>query len=573
MSFAHGNRRALAGIAATATLGGFAEAGVLIMIARLAFAVASHDSSIKVGAGPIGPYTVAVSALIAVGFGLVAVRIVLQVVQARLIVGTNVRVQRNVRSQVVRRYLAASWALQSDERQGRLQEMVGGYSSAVAGAVMTLSTGVVAILSLATFLLTAFAVSAVAAIGVALAALLLALMLRPLRSAVRRASAANNAATLRLATDVNETTSHAQEVRVFGVEHQVGGRIAQKIDDVATSSRRAGMLGAIAPVLYQGTAMFLLVGAMAVVYAADFGRLGALGDVVLIIVRSLTYEQSLQTAYQSLHASAPALELVRDELDRYAASAMDRSGEEVGRIGALTFEQVEFEYEPGRPVLRDVSFDVRHGEIVGIVGPSGAGKSTLVQLVLRLRDPVHGRVLADGRDVRALALDDWYRHMSFVPQDPVLFAGTVAENIRFFREGADDADVERAAKLANLHDEVMAMPLGYDTSVGERGGHLSGGQRQRLCIARALVEEPDLLVFDEPTSSLDVKSESLIRETIAGLKTRTTVFVIAHRLSTLTICDRIMVLLDGRVEGFDTPARLESGNPFYREALQLSGMR
>ena len=180
---------------------------------------------------------------------------------------------------------------------------------------------------------------------------------------------------------------------------------------------------------------------------------------------------------------------------------------------------------------------------------------------------------ADGRDVRELSLDGWYRHVSFVPQDPALFAGSVADNIRFYRDGIDRAAIERAAKLANLHDEVMAWPTGYDTPVGEQGGQLSGGQRQRLCIARALVDEPDVLVFDEPTSSLDVRSEALIRDAMAGLAPRATVFVIAHRLSTLSICDRIMVLLDGELQGFDAPQRLEASNPFYREALALSGLR
>jgi ABC-type multidrug transport system fused ATPase/permease subunit len=239
----------------------------------------------------------------------------------------------------------------------------------------------------------------------------------------------------------------------------------------------------------------------------------------------------------------------------------------------MAFDGVSFEYVAETPVLRDVSFQIPHGDIVGIVGPSGAGKSTLVQLVLRLREPTTGRVLADGRDVRELSLESWYERVSFVPQDPALFAGSIADNIRFYRDGVDQADIERAAKLANLHDEVMSWSGGYDTPVGERGGQLSGGQRQRLCIARALVGEPDMLVFDEPTSALDVKSEALIRDTIAGLAPRTTVLVIAHRLSTLSICDRIMVVLAGELQGFDAPDRLEAENPFYREALQLSGLR
>ena len=149
----------------------------------------------------------------------------------------------------------------------------------------------------------------------------------------------------------------------------------------------------------------------------------------------------------------------------------------------------------------------------------------------------------------------------------------MAENIRFFRDDIDDAAIEHAARLANLHDEIMAWPRGYDTPVGERGSEISGGQRQRLCIARALVTEPDILVLDEPTSSLDVKSETLVRATIAGLAPRTTVFVIAHRLSTLSICNRIMVIRDGILQGFDEPANLEMTSSFYREALLLSSIR
>jgi ABC-type multidrug transport system fused ATPase/permease subunit len=148
----------------------------------------------------------------------------------------------------------------------------------------------------------------------------------------------------------------------------------------------------------------------------------------------------------------------------------------------------------------------------------------------------------------------------------------VTDNIVFFRHGIEPSAVEDAARRANLHDEVAAMPDGYETSVGERGSHLSGGQRQRLCIARALVEQPDVLVLDEPTSALDVRSETLIRETLAALAPQTTVFVVAHRMSTLDICDRIMVLQDGRLEGFDPPTVLAARNRFYQEALALSGL-
>ena len=193
--------------------------------------------------------------------------------------------------------------------------------------------------------------------------------------------------------------------------------------------------------------------------------------------------------------------------------------------------------------------------------------------MLRLRQPTSGAVLADGVDARDISLDAWSRQFSFVPQDPALFSGSVAENIRFFRADVDDTAIEQASRLAHLHDDVVSWPNGYETQVGGRGHQLSGGQRQRLCIARALVGRPSIVVLDEPTSALDVKSESLVRETLAALAPECTVIVIAHRLSTLNICDRIMVVLNGALQGFDTSTTLETTNPFYREALELSGMR
>ena len=172
-----------------------------------------------------------------------------------------------------------------------------------------------------------------------------------------------------------------------------------------------------------------------------------------------------------------------------------------------------------------------------------------------------------------LSRAEWARKVTFVPQQAHLVAGTVADNIRFFRDDVSDEQVAEAARLANLHDEVLAMVDGYDRQVGEQGSHLSGGQQQRLIIARALVEDPDVLILDEPTSSLDVRSESLIRKTLDQLRERMTVIIIAHRLSTLDICDRIMVIQDGELKAFDTPENLEKDNDFYREALALSGLR
>ncbi len=500
-------------------------------------------------------------------------RTALQMLTARMSARITANVTLRERRELMHLLLNASWQLQSGLRGGRAQELVSGYVAGTSGALTALVGLLTSSFNLGAMLLAAFFVSPIASAGAAAAALLIGLLLRPLRSAVRRATGRRADANLAMATDITEMTAALQEVRIFGVGANVERRIVDQAANVSELGYRVGLRTALIPAIYQGVAMMLIVGALAIVYGAGVTGLASLGGVVLIMIRSLTSAQGVQSAIQGMHAAAPYVEVLQDEKQRFRTAGVPEGGDPISKLTAIEFRDVSFAYEPDVPVLHDVSFSTRPGEIVGIVGPSGAGKSTLVQLLLRLRDPVSGSILADGRDVRELSLDDWYQRMTFVPQDASLFAGTVADNIRFFREDVEQSAVEAAAKLAHIHDDIMAWPLGYETPVGERGGQLSGGQRQRLCIARALVGDPDVVVLDEPTSALDVKSESLMRKTLENLAPSKTVFVIAHRLSTLSICERTMVILDGRMQGFDTPEQLESTNPFYREALVLSGMR
>ena len=573
--FLVGQRRRLVLLSGSAALGGFAEAAVLVLISRIAFALASEGSQrshVRIDFGPIDT-TVGLPLLIGLTAALVALRLALNIGQARLSARTGTSVLSRTRKQLVALYLGGSWSLQAEEREGRLQELLTTYALNASTSVLTLANGMVAIFNLSAFVLTALAVSPVGAVVVAITALLLAAMLRPVRAAIRRRSRRSADANLALATALTELASTTQEVRIFEVEPQVRRRLDAQTDVAAEEQYRTSVLGQVTPAFYQSMALFLVVAALAVAYAVDFNQLASLGAVILIMLRSLTYGQGAQTSLQALHTAVPYLEALQAEEARYRAAAIDRTGDPIGEIHDLAFDGVGFEYEPGQPVLSDLSFRVNRGEIIGIVGPSGAGKSTLVQLLLRLREPTDGRLLVGGRDVRELSIDDWYHQVTFVPQDARLFAGTIADNIRFFRDDVTDAAVEEAAKQAHLHDDIVARPLGYETPIGERGGHLSGGQKQRLCIARALLEHPSIVVLDEPTSSLDARSEALMRETISELVPDVTVFVIAHRPSTLSMCDRIMVIHDGELQGFDKPAQLEEANPFYRDVLKLSGMR
>jgi subfamily B ATP-binding cassette protein MsbA len=219
-----------------------------------------------------------------------------------------------------------------------------------------------------------------------------------------------------------------------------------------------------------------------------------------------------------------------------------------GRLkGAITFDHIAFGYGDGTPVLRDVSFSIEPGQVVGIVGPTGSGKSTVLSLVPRFYNPTSGRVLIDGADVSTYKLAALRSQVGFVLQETVLFRGTIRENIAYGRPGATDEEVVAAAKVANADEFISRMAHGYDSSVGERGDTLSGGQRQRIGIARAIIRNSPIMILDEPTAALDTESERLVIEGLERLMKGRTVIMIAHRLSTLVDADKIVVLKDGVV--------------------------
>ncbi|MCZ8522141.1 MULTISPECIES: ABC transporter ATP-binding protein [Paenibacillus] len=249
--------------------------------------------------------------------------------------------------------------------------------------------------------------------------------------------------------------------------------------------------------------------------------------------------------------------------------------------GDIRFEEVSFGYpaaesgEPGREVLRSISFHARPGEVVALVGPSGAGKSTLVQLLPRFYDPRDGRVLIDGGDLRDYRLEEARGHMAVVLQDNILFSGTVYENIAYGRPEASPEEVQAAAAAANAHGFISAWEEGYGTLVGERGLRLSGGQKQRIAIARALLKNPRILILDEATSALDAESEALVTGALDTLMKGRTTLIIAHRLATVVRADQILVMDEGRIVDRGTHGELLQRSGLYRELYekQLQAMK
>ena len=232
--------------------------------------------------------------------------------------------------------------------------------------------------------------------------------------------------------------------------------------------------------------------------------------------------------------------------------------------GRIAFRDVTFSYAEGEIVLDTVNLEIAPGEVVALVGPSGAGKTSLANLILRLYDPTDGRVEIDGHDVRDVTLLSLRCQIGLVPQDTILFGGSIRENLQYGRAGATDDEVVAAAKAANAHDFISALPQQYDTQVGERGVKLSGGQRQRLAVARALLKDPRILILDEATSSLDAESEALVQEALERLMRGRTTLVIAHRLSTIRNADRILVLADGQIVEQGKHEELLAAGGLYR---------
>ncbi len=278
---------------------------------------------------------------------------------------------------------------------------------------------------------------------------------------------------------------------------------------------------------------------------------------------------SLASVYVDAQAALALFERIFEYLDTQSDVRESPSAQIVSSAsGTLDFDHVSFEYVPGRPVLRDVSFHIEAGQMVALVGPSGAGKTTITYLLPRLYDPTGGAIQLDGVDLRDVTLPSLRSQMGIVTQEPFLFHATIKENLLYGRSGATEQEQEEACRAAQLHDFIVHLPDGYDTLVGERGYRLSGGEKQRLAIARAILKDPRVLILDEATSHMDSLGESLIRSALARLLAGRTSVVVAHRLSTILRADLILVLDHGRLVDQGTHKELLARGGLYADLYE-----
>jgi ATP-binding cassette subfamily B protein len=561
-------RRMIGAVAVSSVLAGFAEAGTLALIAQIATLLVNGTTRVRTHLGPIHLHTT-ITTLIWAALGFALLRLILQWPLSTLPARIAADVMSGLRTRIFRAFTGASWDVQSREREGRLQEVMTSQATQATGGAMQATSLVISSLNFLILMASAVVLSAAAAGAVFLIAVAMFVLLRPLRTIGARRSRALSQAQVEYAGGIAEANRLAEETQVFGVAHAQFARVSALVKRCRDLYYSTQMIAKLVPNLYQSLIFVLLILGLAVLHAAGAGRIAALGAVVLLLTRASQNGQQIQGAFQALQQSLPYIERLQKTEQLYLQSAPVDEAQPLSSLQTLAFERVSFAYNPERPVLSEISFAVEAGEAIGIVGPSGAGKSTLVQILLNLRPPQQGRYLINGEPVERFSRADWRRVVAYVPQEPRLLHASVADNIRYFRD-LDDEAVERAGRLARIHDDIMSWNDGYETIVGPRADAVSGGQQQRICLARALAARPRVLVLDEPTSALDPHSEALIQESLMALKSELTLFTIAHRMSTLDMCTRVMVILDGRLVAFDTRAVLAQENPYYRSASQLA---
>lgn len=334
-------------------------------------------------------------------------------------------------------------------------------------------------------------------------------------------------------------------VKSFGKEEREAGRFQKKAEEFAAISRKnetfwAAFFPILTFLMGVGTYIAVYFGGMDVLA----GRM-SVGELVQFITYCgylfgpLGWMTHLPRAVMQMITS---LNRIYDVLDEQPSISDREDSREFPIEGAFTFEDVSFGYHTYEPVLENITFDVKPGEMIGLVGASGTGKSTLINLIMRLYDVDQGTITIDGVDIRDVKADSLHTQIGVVLQETFLFSGSILANIRFARQNASLAEVIQAAKAANAHDFITKTPDGYNTYVGEHGYNLSGGERQRIAIARAILNNPRLLILDEATSALDTESEFLIQQALDRLVKGRTTFAIAHRLSTLRNADRLVVI-------------------------------
>ena len=512
---------------------GIADAVSLVAISTAAVAITSGETRLDV----IGLDVTVRTALILAASAAI-VRLLIGLWSAHASAGVAAAIVHRHRTNVLRSFIDAPWGVSSSQSPGAIQQ-VAMANTQVAGAYASTATSLLsAAINIVVLAIAAIVASPVGAAAVGAMAVIVALAMRPWTHRSRHVGQQEAERGQEVAAQFADIMATARPVILFDVRTPVAESFDAASREQIDLYRSSRFLAAASPAVFQALVTCAVAVGLWVLSDRSVANIAAIGSVALLSLRAVSQGQLAQQAVQTLGAQQGFISQLLSTEGQLTSVAVGFGSEQTPHIQSLTLQAATLRHDE-RFALGPIDLEVARHEVVGLVGHSGAGKSTIVDLLSRLRKPSTGSLLVNGTDAMACSPASWAAHIACVSQEAVLLGGTVADNIRWFRD-LDDDQLLAAAKQANIADEIDAWPAGLDTPVGHGGSQLSVGQRQRICLARALAAQPDVLLLDEATSALDNVSEERIRAALEALKGTVTMVIVAHRPSTLSLCDRIV---------------------------------
>ncbi len=475
--------------------------------------------------------------------------------------------EKKAKEKIYKNALSANWQYLLNQKIGYLERMLFTHVSFVSRLFQQIANNILGFTSFLMYAFVAFKLASSIAfltLGIGIAVIF---VFKPLFTKTKVFADKRKKSEESINHLINENIVGIKTIKAMGVEKKVRNMAGIFFESLRDMRVKLSMYKAFGSSFVQPIGFLFISLMFAVFYSRSGFDFAVFIAVMYLIQRIFQYVEKIQGSLYVVSESVPYVtSLMRFEEELAQHKEADEGEEDFSFNKELEVRGLKFEYESGRGVLRGVNFNIKKGEMAGVIGPSGAGKTTIVDILLRLFAPTGGEILIDGKSIGSISIADWRRNVGYVSQDIFLKNDTIRENIIFYGDNILEDDIERAAKLANIYNFIKTLPKGFDTVVGERGVLLSAGQRQRIVLARALARKPKILILDEATSALDNESEKLIKESLDSLKGEITVIVIAHRLSTIMSADKLIALEDGKVVEEGSPQELlkDKSSYFYR---------
>ena len=475
------------------------------------------------------------------------------------------------RGELFNLFLKSDWLHLKAQKVGFVDQVFLNDVGRSSGVLFHIGSLSVVLINIAVYGFLAVSISPVVASIALLFGIFILLLFKPFFSRYRMLSGVMLKKYKRFAHFLNEHIAGLKLIKASASEEGVLGKNNMLIDLLRRLRIRSEAVRILSDIVLQPLGVFFIIGVFAFLYKAGTFDFPSFAVIVYAVNRVFVNVQQIQSEVHDVNSRVPHV-LAALNYKKEAEAHPEARGGDSPFVFKRLLELKGVHFEHGKhQILSDLTLSLSKGEMVGLIGPSGAGKTTFVDLILRLLPPTKGELILDGVPSTEIDLRQWRRNIGYVPQEPFLLNDTIANNIRFYDPSLSKEDIEKAAKLAHIHEFVLREPQGFETIVGERGMRLSGGERQRIALARALARKPQILVLDEATSALDNESEALIQESVKTLKGKMTLIVIAHRLSTVAYADRLVALEGGRIVEEGKPSELlKDKESYFSRVYKLS---